>query len=91
VACGRTTASTEAASFVNNCDGLRITSRIATTTSASKLPLSIWQSRATLQKDRLFGGGFPFYRVGRSILYDLDEVQALVRAGRVDGAIRRPA
>ncbi|MDP8990717.1 MAG: hypothetical protein M3N41_11640 [Acidobacteriota bacterium] len=42
------------------------------------------RKKRTLQKDRLFGKGFPFYRVGRQILYDLDEVRALVRAGRVD-------
>jgi len=43
------------------------------------------RKRRTLQKDRCIGRGFPFYRVGRSILYDLDEVRALVRAGRVEG------
>jgi len=42
------------------------------------------RKRRTLQKDRLFGRGFPYYRVGRKILYDLREVRALVRAGRVD-------
>jgi hypothetical protein len=42
--------------------------------------------RATLQKDRYLGRGFPFYRVGRRILYDLNEVRDLVRAGRVDAA-----
>ena len=40
--------------------------------------------RKTLQKDRLFGKGFPFYRVGRQVLYDLNEVRSLVRAGRVE-------
>lgn len=47
------------------------------------------RKRGTLQKDRLVGRGFPFYRVGRSVLYDLDEVRALVRAGRVEGGIAR--
>jgi len=42
------------------------------------------RKKRTLQKDRLFGKGFPFYRVGRQILYDLNEVRSLVRAGRVD-------
>jgi hypothetical protein len=42
------------------------------------------RKRKTLQKDRLFGKGFPFYRVGRQVLYDLNEVRSLVRAGRVD-------
>jgi hypothetical protein len=43
------------------------------------------RSRKTLQKDRLFGRGpFPFYRVGRSIRYDLTEVRAIIRAGRVE-------
>jgi hypothetical protein len=37
----------------------------------------------TLQKDRCYGRGFPFYRVGRKILYDLEEVRRLVRLGRV--------
>lgn len=37
----------------------------------------------TLQKDRLFGRGFPFYRVGRQIRYDLNEIRALVRATRI--------
>ncbi len=42
------------------------------------------RKRATLQKDRYLGRGFPFYRVGRKILYDLNEVRDLIRAGRVD-------
>jgi hypothetical protein len=49
----------------------------------------IGRKRGTLQKDRYFGRGFPFYRVGRKILYDLDEVRELVRAGRVDFASRK--
>ena len=40
--------------------------------------------KKTLQKDRLFGTGFPFYRVGRSVLYDLNEVRRIIRAARVN-------
>ena len=40
-------------------------------------------NRRTSQKNRLFGRGFPFYRVGGRVLYDLDEVEAIVRANRV--------
>jgi hypothetical protein len=43
----------------------------------------------TLQKDRFFGRGFPFYRVNKKILYDLAEVRAIIRAGRVDTTPRR--
>jgi len=42
------------------------------------------RKRRTLQKDRLFGKGFPFYRICGQILYDLDEVEAQIRAGRVE-------
>jgi len=42
------------------------------------------RKRRTLQKDRCFGRGFPFYRVGRKILYDLNEVRERIRAARVD-------
>ena len=43
-------------------------------------------SRRTLQKDRLLGADkFPFYRVGRRIFYDLDEVEAVIRAGQQGG------
>lgn len=44
------------------------------------------RKRRTLQKDRCFGRGFPFYRVGRKILYDLGEIRDLIRAARVDTA-----
>ena len=37
-----------------------------------------------LQKDRLFGPKIPYYRHGRMILYDLSEVEAIVKAGRVE-------
>jgi hypothetical protein len=40
------------------------------------------RKKRTLQKDRCFDRGFPFYKIGRSILYDLDEIRSLVRAGR---------
>jgi hypothetical protein len=37
-------------------------------------------SRRTLQKDRLLGTRrFPSYRAGRKVLYDLDEVEAIIR------------
>jgi hypothetical protein len=42
------------------------------------------RSRRTLQKDRIFGKGFPFYRVQGQVLYDLDEVESRIRAGRVE-------
>ena len=53
------------------------------------------RKRRTLQKDRCLGRGFPFYRFGRQIRYDLQEVRGLVRAGRVavsrdDGFERTP-
>ena len=37
-----------------------------------------------LSKRIAAGRGFPFYRVGRKIVYDLDEVRRIIRAGRVD-------
>jgi len=42
------------------------------------------RSVKTLQKDRLRGRGFPYYRFGRQILYDLNEVRAIIQSGRVD-------
>lgn len=40
-------------------------------------------SRKTLQKDRLLGRKrFPFYKVGGKVLYDLDEVEGIIRASR---------
>ena len=36
-------------------------------------------SRRTLQKHRLLGRGFNFYRYGRRVLYDLDEVEQQIR------------
>src|SRR5437016_3660731 len=41
------------------------------------------RSVRTLQKDRLLGTGFPFYRYGRMVRYDLKEIRELLRAGRV--------
>ena len=46
------------------------------------------RKRRTLQKDRFFGRGFPYYRVGGQILYDLNEVREIIRAARVDTAPR---
>jgi len=42
------------------------------------------RARKTLQKDRLFGKGFPFYRFSGQVLYDLDEVRSIIRSGRVE-------
>ncbi|BDC50663.1 hypothetical protein F183_A29790 [Bryobacterales bacterium F-183] len=39
---------------------------------------------ATLQKHRLFRTGFPFYKFGGKVIYDLNEVQDIIRAGRVN-------
>jgi len=40
---------------------------------------------ASLQKDRCYGRGpFPYYKVAGKVLYDLAEVRALIRAGRVE-------
>jgi len=44
-------------------------------------------SRRTLQKDRRFGvKRFPWYRSGRKILYDLDEVVSIIRNSAGGGA-----
>ena len=42
-------------------------------------------SRRTLQKHRLLGRGFKFYRFGTRVLYDLDEVDQRIRAGAQPG------
>lgn len=43
--------------------------------------------RRTLQKDRLFGHGpFPHYKIGKQVLYDLNEVRRIIRASRIGGA-----
>jgi hypothetical protein len=38
--------------------------------------------RRTLQKHRLFGRGLPFYRLNNRVLYDLDEVEKVIRSSR---------
>jgi hypothetical protein len=38
-------------------------------------------SRRTLQTHRLLGRGLPFYRFGRRVLYDLNEVENFIRSG----------
>jgi hypothetical protein len=46
-------------------------------------------SRRTLQKDRLFKNNrFPWYKVGRAVLYDLGEVEEIIRASRSDVGVR---
>lgn len=36
-----------------------------------------------LRRDRMFRQGLPFYKVGARVLYDLEEVESIVRQGRV--------
>jgi predicted DNA-binding transcriptional regulator AlpA len=44
-------------------------------------------SRRTLQKDRFLNRyRFPWYKVGRKVLYDLDEVEAIIRRTVQGGA-----
>ena len=44
-------------------------------------------SRKTLQRDRLMNRlRFPHYKVGKRVLYDLQEVEAIIRAGAGGGA-----
>jgi len=44
-------------------------------------------SRRTLQKDRLLNRHrFPWYKVGRKVLYDLDEVEAIILSTAKGGA-----
>jgi len=43
------------------------------------------RSRRTWQKDRLFNRGAPFYRVGGSIYYDLEETLAWMKSARSGG------
>jgi len=38
----------------------------------------------TLRNARHIGGLFPYYKVGRSIRYDLDEVMQYIRNHRID-------
>ena len=47
-------------------------------------------SRRTLQADRRFNRiRFPWYRVGRKVLYDLDEVESIIRSTSRGGAFVR--
>jgi predicted DNA-binding transcriptional regulator AlpA len=49
-------------------------------------------SRRTLQKDRLLDRHrFPWYKVGRKVLYDLDEVEAIIRRTAQGAAFVSPA
>ena len=49
-------------------------------------------SHRTLQQDRREGNDrFPFYRSGRRVLYDLLEVQAILRRSRQPGNTARGA
>ena len=40
-------------------------------------------SRATLQQNRWLGRGLAFIKVGRSVRYSLDDLQAFIEANRV--------
>ena len=45
-------------------------------------------ARQTLQKDRLLGRKrFPWYKAGRRVLYDLEEVESIIRGNAHGGAI----
>jgi hypothetical protein len=44
-------------------------------------------SPRTFQKRRLLGMPPKFYRFGRRILYDLDEIEQLIRSGASGGAV----
>jgi hypothetical protein len=49
-------------------------------------------SRRTLQKDRVLNRHrFPWYKVGGKILYDLDEVEAIIRSTAQGGACTTPS
>jgi len=42
-------------------------------------------SRKTLQKDRVLRRRrFPFYKVGGKVLYDLGEIESIIKASRTD-------
>jgi hypothetical protein len=73
-----------ASTIKRNTEAERVTRRFG---SESDVELLTSISRRTLQKDRLLGRTrFPWYRSGRRILYDLAEVEAAIRAGRIGGA-----
>jgi len=42
-----------------------------------------------LQKDRIGPQIFPFHRVGRSVFYDLAEIDAVIEAARFGGKLSR--
>ena len=42
------------------------------------------RKRRTLQKDRFLGRGFPYYRLGGQVVYDLNEIREIIRAARID-------
>jgi hypothetical protein len=65
-------------------DGVTVQQRFG---SESEVELLTGFSRRTLQADRLLGRRrFPWYRVGRKILYDLGEVELIIRASVRGGA-----
>ena len=41
-------------------------------------------SRATLQQNRWLNRGLPFFKVGRSVRYSGDDLQAYIEENRVD-------
>ncbi len=41
-------------------------------------------SRATLQQNRWLNRGLPFFKVGRSVRYSVDDLQAYIEENRVD-------
>jgi hypothetical protein len=51
--------------------------------SERELAQIIGRTAKTLQKDRLFNRGFPFYRVFGQIKYDLNEVFAIIDRSKV--------
>jgi hypothetical protein len=53
--------------------------------SERKLSPVVDRAVKTLPKDRLYQRGFPWYRNGRQILYDLDECLAIIERTRVGG------
>ncbi len=57
------------------------TKRYGSETDVSRLT---GRARKTLQKDRLFGKGFPYFRCQGKILYDLAEVESIIQANRVE-------
>jgi hypothetical protein len=62
-------------------DGARQDGRFGNESDVSRLT---GIARRTLQKHRLLRIGLPFYKLGGRVLYDLTEVEAVVRGGRVE-------